>query len=244
MFCLTKTKALNVDVLKTNISRKHKFVADGVFYAELNELLQRELSADGYSGVEVRKNGSKFQIIIRATRTTNIIGDKGRRIHELTNLLIARFGFPKDKIELYVEKVLARGLCPVSQAESIKYKIAEGLPVRRAVGSVMRLIMDSGAKGCEVSISGKLRGQRAQGMVFKEGYMIKSGNATRQFYSSAARCVLLRMGIIGIKVTIMLDTDPSGKNGPAARIPDVVEIKTPKDESTTVKTEVIPANKQ
>ncbi|ENY63423.1 40S ribosomal protein S3-3, putative, partial [Entamoeba histolytica HM-1:IMSS-A] len=62
--------------------------------------------------------------------------------------------------------------------------------------------------------------------------------------SSAVRCVLLRMGIIGIKVTIMLDTDPSGKNGPAARIPDVVEIKTPKDESTTVKTEVIPANKQ
>lgn len=31
-----------------------QFVADGVFYAELNELLTRELAADGYSGVEVR----------------------------------------------------------------------------------------------------------------------------------------------------------------------------------------------
>jgi small subunit ribosomal protein S3e len=36
------------------ISKRRKFVADGVFYAELNELLQRELAEEGYSGVEVR----------------------------------------------------------------------------------------------------------------------------------------------------------------------------------------------
>jgi len=29
-------------------------VADGVFFAELNEMLTRELAEDGYSGVEVR----------------------------------------------------------------------------------------------------------------------------------------------------------------------------------------------
>nr|BAN41532.1 40S ribosomal protein S3-1, putative [Entamoeba invadens] len=242
MFCLTKVKELSLDVLKTNISRKHKFVADGVFYAELNELLQRELCADGYSGVEIRKNANKFQIIIRATRASNIIGDKGRRIRELTSLMISRFGFEKNCLELFVEKVASRGLCPVSQAESIKYKIAEGVPVRRAVGSVMKLIMESGALGCEVVISGKLRGQRAQHMIFKEGYLIKSGNATRQFYASAIRCVLLRMGIIGIKVNIMLNTDPTGKTGPAARIPDVIEIKTPKDEVSWVKTSVVAAN--
>ena len=238
-------RSLNLAVLKGSISRKQKFVADGVFYAELNELLQRELAADGYSGVEVRKNGKKFQIVIRATRTTGIIGDKGRRIHELTNLLIARFGFNKDNLELYVERVLLRGLCPVSQAESIKFKIAEGVAVRKAVTSVMRLIEESGAKGCEITISGKLRGQRAQCMKFKQGYMLKSGNATRQFYSTAIRSVELRMGIIGIKVTIMLASDPTGKNGPAAIIPDVVTIKDAKDEESNVKTAVVPAsNKQ
>jgi small subunit ribosomal protein S3e len=42
----------------TNISKKRKFVADGVFYAELNELLTRELAEDGYSGVEVRDGAS------------------------------------------------------------------------------------------------------------------------------------------------------------------------------------------
>ena len=38
----------------TTISKRKKFVADGVFYAELNEFFQRELAEEGYSGVEVR----------------------------------------------------------------------------------------------------------------------------------------------------------------------------------------------
>ena len=38
----------------STISKRRKFVADGVFYAELNEFFQRELAEEGYSGVEVR----------------------------------------------------------------------------------------------------------------------------------------------------------------------------------------------
>lgn len=38
----------------TTINAWHEQVADGVFYAELNEFFTRELSEDGYSGVEVR----------------------------------------------------------------------------------------------------------------------------------------------------------------------------------------------
>jgi hypothetical protein len=45
-----------------------------VFYAELNELLTRELAADGYSGVEVRVTPLRTEIIIRATRTQNVLG--------------------------------------------------------------------------------------------------------------------------------------------------------------------------
>ena len=55
-------------------------VADGVFYAELNEMLTRELSEDGYSGVEVRVTPTRTEIIILATRTQNVLGEKGRRI--------------------------------------------------------------------------------------------------------------------------------------------------------------------
>jgi hypothetical protein len=53
-----------------------QFVADGVFYAELNELLVRELAEDGYSGVEVRQTPMRTEIIIRATRTQNVLGEK------------------------------------------------------------------------------------------------------------------------------------------------------------------------
>merc|ERR1712166_104661 len=62
-----------------NVSKKRKFVADGVFYAELNELFTRELAEDGYSGVEVRQTPARHEIIIRATRTQNVLGEKGRR---------------------------------------------------------------------------------------------------------------------------------------------------------------------
>ncbi|KAG0371695.1 40S ribosomal protein S3, partial [Mortierella sp. AD032] len=50
------------------------FVADGVFYAELNEFFQRELAAEGYSGVEVRVTPARTEIIIRATQTQEILG--------------------------------------------------------------------------------------------------------------------------------------------------------------------------
>lgn len=49
-------------------------VADGVFKAELNELLTRELAEDGYSGVEVRRATTKTEIIIRATRPLKVLG--------------------------------------------------------------------------------------------------------------------------------------------------------------------------
>lgn len=53
----------------------NQFVADGVFFAELNEVLTRELAEDGYSGVEVRVTPVRTEIIIRATRTQNVLGD-------------------------------------------------------------------------------------------------------------------------------------------------------------------------
>jgi small subunit ribosomal protein S3e len=59
--------------MATAISKKRKFVADGVFYAELNEFLTRELGEDGYAGVEVRVTPMRTEIIIRATRTQNVL---------------------------------------------------------------------------------------------------------------------------------------------------------------------------
>jgi len=212
------------------INKKRKFVADGVFYAELNELLTRELAEAGYSGVEVRVTPMRTEIIIRATKTLMVLGEKGQRIRELTSVVQKRFNFPDGSVELYAEKVQFRGLCAQTQAESLKYKLLEGLAVRRACYSVLHFVMDNGAKGCEVIVSGKLRAQRAKAMKFKEGYMLKSGHAVNEYVDKAVRHVLMRQGVLGVKVRIMLPNDPAGKMGPKMILPDIVEVLEPKEQ--------------
>ena len=61
--------------------------------------------------------------------------------------------------------------------------------------------MESGAKGCEVVVSGKLRGQRAKAMKFVDGLMIHSGDPVNEYVDMACRHVLLRQGVLGIKVS-------------------------------------------
>ncbi|CAL9117579.1 unnamed protein product [Musa textilis] len=136
-----------------------------------------------------------------------------------------RFNFPENGVELYAEKVNNRGLCAIAQAESLRYKLLGGLAVRRACYGVLRFVMESGAKGCEVIVSGKLRAQRAKSMKFKDGYMISSGQPVNEYIDSAVRHVLLRQGVLGIKVKIMLDWDPKGKQGPTTPLPDLVRMK-------------------
>jgi len=215
---------------QTNISKKRKFVQDGVFFAELNEFLTRELGEDGYSGVEVRVTPMRTEVIIRATRTQNVLGDKGRRIRELTSLVQKRFNFPEDTVELYAERVQNRAMCAVAQAESLRYKLLGGLPVRRACSGVLRYIMENGAKGVEIMVAGKVRGQRAKAMKFKDGYMVKSGHGSTHYVDKACRHIKLKQGVIGIKVAIMLPHDPTGRDGVALVLPDVVTIKEPKAE--------------
>lgn len=54
--------------------------------------------------------------------------------------------------------------------------------------------MESRAKGCEVVVSGKLRGQRAKSMKFVDGLMIHSGEPCMEYVDTATRHVLLRQG--------------------------------------------------
>ncbi|KAJ2776664.1 40S ribosomal protein S3 [Coemansia javaensis] len=206
------------------VSKKHKFVADGVFYAELNEFFQRELAAEGYSGCEVRVTPTRTEIIIRATSTQDVLGVNGRRIRMLTSIVQKRFNFPEGTVELYAEKVAVRGLCAITQCESLKFKLLQGLAVRRAAYSVVRYVMESGAKGCEVVVSGKLRAARAKSMKFSDGFMLHSGHPAQQHIDMAVRHVEMKQGVLGIKVKIMLDSDPTGRIGPKTPLPDIVTI--------------------
>merc|ERR1712046_272836 len=85
--------------------------------------------------------------------------------------------------------------------------------------------------GCEVVVSGKLRGQRAKAMKFVDGLMIHSGDPVNEYVDMACRHVLLRQGVLGIKVKIMLPWGPAGKIGPKRPLPDHVSIVEPKEET-------------
>eukprot|EP00292_Cryptomonas_paramecium_P009763 CAMPEP_0113679466 /NCGR_PEP_ID=MMETSP0038_2-20120614/10660_1 /TAXON_ID=2898 /ORGANISM="Cryptomonas paramecium" /LENGTH=247 /DNA_ID=CAMNT_0000597501 /DNA_START=65 /DNA_END=805 /DNA_ORIENTATION=+ /assembly_acc=CAM_ASM_000170 len=212
------------------ISWKRKFVADGVMYAELNEMLMHELAEDGYSGVEIRKTLMRTEIIIRATRTKEVLGEKGQRIRELTLAVQKRFGFPEGTVEMFAERVHNRGLSAMAQAESLKYKLLGGLQVRRACYGVIRFVMESGALGIEVIVSGKARVQRAKSMKFKSGFLITTGHPAQIFVDKATRHVMMKQGVLGIRLKIMLPHDPEGKNGPKNPFPDNVTILDPKED--------------
>jgi len=224
-------------MIKKHWNLKKRTVAAGIFYAELNDFLRAELEHDvseasfaiGYAGVEIRRSAMRIEIIIRATRTQPVVGEKGQRIRELQLQIKNRFQFgDSPTVELFAERVTERALCSLAQAEAVKYKLLEGSAVRRACYRALRFIMESKARGCEIVVSGKLRGQRAKAMKFKQGYMISSGDAKNYYIDRAVKHVKLRQGVLGIKVKIMLPHDPTGQIGPKKPLPDKIEILEPK----------------
>ncbi|MCO5587083.1 hypothetical protein L7F22_041029 [Adiantum nelumboides] len=209
------------------MNKKRKFVVDGVFKAEINELFMRELAEDGYSCVEVCETPARTEIVMYATSTYTVLGERGRRIKELTCLVQKRFNFADGTLKLYVAKIDRPGLFASAEAESLRHKLLGGLAVRRASYAVQRFVMESGAKSCEIIVSGKLRGQRAKYLKFKDGYMISSGHPVNLYVHSAVRHVLFKQGVLGIKVRIMMNWDSMGRHGPCLPLPDDVMMCSP-----------------
>jgi small subunit ribosomal protein S3e len=158
-----------------------------------------------------------------------VLGEKGQRIRELTSVIQKRFNFPEGAVDLFAERIANRGLCAQTQAESLKYKLLGGLAVRKACYGVVRFVMESGAKGAEVIVSGKLRGQRAKSQKYQDGYMIKTGFSNTLYVDTAVRHVMMRQGIIGVRVSLMLPHDPKGIIGPKTMLADVITILEPKE---------------
>merc|ERR1712051_813235 len=195
------------------INTKKKFVADGVFQAELNEFLCRTLGMEGYAGIEVRATSMSTEIRVRAAKCQDLLNKSARKVKEIKSLIEKRYNFNDgdNKLELSIKPLpYEKALCA---ADNI-------------LGTVMRR---GGAVGCEVRVSGKVRGQRAKAQKYTQGYQISTGQPKNDFIDSATRSVELRQGVIGLKVLIMQGTEI--KQGNTTKImPDYVKILEPKDE--------------
>ena len=138
-------------------------------------------------------------------------------------------GFAEGSVELYAEKVANRELCAIAQAESLRYKLLGGLAVRRECYGVLRFIMENSAKGCEVVVSGKLRGQRGKAMKFKDGYMISSGQPRPRIHRLLRASRPAPPGVRRDQGENHARLGPQGPHRPAT-IPDTVTNHNPKDE--------------
>jgi small subunit ribosomal protein S3e len=226
------------------INTKKKFVADGVFQAELNEFLTRVLGMDGYAGIEVRATSMSTEIRVKATKTREILEKSARKVRELKSLIEKRYNFNDEdnKVDLSIKPLpYDKNLCAAAQAESLKFKLLNGTPVRLAANNILGLIMRrGGAKGCEIIISGKIRGQRAKSQKYKAGYIVSTGQPKLEFIDLAVRHVELRQGVLGVRVKIMQDSEKAvGKYRKV--MPDFVKIHDLKEESYDIKPEAIAA---
>lgn len=214
------------------LSCKRAVIRDGVHYAEIFEFLKRELAEEGFAGVESRVTTQRTEMTIKVTKSREVLGEKNERVREICACLAQRFSYPEGKLHIFVDRVEPRGLSAMAQVESLRFKLLANLQVRRAATNIIRFVMESGAKGCEVTVGGKIKGQRAKSVTFRDGYMIKSGTAHKTFVDTATRHCKLRAGTIGVRVKIMLPVDPHGFNGPAENLPDVITVIDPKVEAT------------
>jgi len=212
-----------------NINKKKKFVADGVFHAELHEFLSRALKEACYGGMEVRSSEAKCDITIKVLKKEHS-GDL--KCNELESLIQKRFGFEEGHITIKFDSIKVKGLCASAQCEILKAKLLNNIATRTAALSIINSVTKLGkAVGCEVIVSGKMRVQRAKTMKYKSGYLISTGQPKNDLIDTAVRHVFFKQGIIGIKVKIMLPYDPAGKWGTSKPLPDSVKIEVPKDDN-------------
>ncbi|MEW5760031.1 MAG: 30S ribosomal protein S3, partial [Candidatus Thermoplasmatota archaeon] len=89
-------------------------------------------------------------------------------------------------------------------AQKLADAIEKGWHFRRAAHATVRRIMDAGAKGCQVIISGKLTGARHRSEKFREGHIKYCGETRSRWMRDGYAVALTKPGIIGIKVQIMI----------------------------------------
>jgi small subunit ribosomal protein S3 len=169
---------------------------------ELNEYLSSSLSEAGYGGAEVQKTPIGTKITLFVIRPGLVIGRKGSGIRDLTTRLEQQFNL--ENAQVSVTEVTKPELNPHIMANRIAQLIERGTAFRRASLWTINTIMGAGAMGVEITISGKLRGERAHFEKHSAGTIPKSGKVAEDVVRSSTNSILTKMGLVGIKLKISL----------------------------------------
>ena len=166
----------------------------------INDFLRQKIKDAGFSNVEISKTPTGTRVVLHVTRPGIVIGRKGTGIKDLTEILEKQFGLKNPQIA--VEEILKPELSPNVMCNRIGSHLEGGTAVRRATMWTMQQIMDNGAMGTQITISGKLRGDRSAFEKHSAGILPRAGHHADVVVSEDIVHVETAMGLIGIRIRI------------------------------------------
>ena len=179
---------------------KH-FIEQGIKLMQINEYLRSELVRAGFAGIDLQKTPLGVRITLKTSRPGLVIGKGGKRIQEITDVLRDKYELEMPQIE--VEEVANPDLDAQIMSERLAYSLDRGRHYRRAGYYILRKVMDAGARGVEIIISGKVTSQRARTQIFRAGTMKKSGMPAQEAVDKGISQCIQKSGVLGVVVKIM-----------------------------------------
>ena len=178
------------------------FVAQRTREYYIRKYVEKTLGNVGISTISLKKIPLGEKIVIHTSRPSLIVGSKGANIRSLTKSLKEKFNLENPQIE--ISEVSNPFLNANIVAERIVSSLERFGSARfKGVGhKMMENVMNAGALGIEITISGKIPGARAKSWRFYTGYLKKCGDVALSV-KIAKKSALLKSGIIGVKVAIM-----------------------------------------
>lgn len=169
----------------------------------LNDFLAKKFEKAGYVGVDIQETSIATNIYIYLLRADYLSRRRGA-FAELARTIRNMFNIESPNINIQVVGIENPALNAKVMAFKICDAIERGVVYRRAIFSAMHRIMAANARGCEIKIAGKLTSQRAKTKRYAVGYILKVGENLDKIVSYGKHQVLLKQGLLGVKVRIVL----------------------------------------
>ena len=166
----------------------------------LKDYLREAIKDAGFSHAEISKTPTGTRVALHVTRPGIVIGRKGSGIRELTEKLATDFGLKSPQIS--VVEIEKPELAPSVMCNRMASHLERGTAFRRATMWTLKQIMEGGAMGVQITISGKLRGDRSAFEKHTAGVLPRAGHHAEVIVDEDIAHVNTAMGLIGIRIRI------------------------------------------
>jgi small subunit ribosomal protein S3 len=177
------------------------FIKQSIREVSIDEFIRQNFPSTDYSDIELQRTPLGIKIIIYTHKPGRVIGRGGSKINKMGDLLKSKFEL--DNPQLDVKSVPNPDLDAKIVAKQIKLSLERGYNYKKIGNLSLKRIIDAGAVGAEIVISGKLGGSKGRVGKFSAGYLKHCGNTADELVDYGFEEANTRPGKIGIKVSIM-----------------------------------------